>query len=121
MWWTLRRADAQPWHLAGIWNDWTDPQTGELVQSYSMITTNADNHPLFRRLHRPDRSFPVDMQDKRAVVPIEIEDLRIWLGGSIEQASELVRLPDPPTFIAGPSIAVGAPRQKSTPETLPVL
>ena len=36
VWWTLRRADGQPWHLAGIWNAWTDPVTGEVVESYSM-------------------------------------------------------------------------------------
>src|SRR5438067_1172255 len=29
-WWTLRRADGLPWYLAGIWNTWTDPGSGEV-------------------------------------------------------------------------------------------
>lgn len=103
IWWSLRRSDGQPWHLAGIWNAWTDPATGELIESYSMLTTNADQHPLLRRLHRPDSSRPLDQQDKRAVVPIEIEDIPTWLGGSIEQASKLIQLPDPSVFVAGPT------------------
>lgn len=114
VWWTLRRADGQPWHLAGLWNAWPDPSTGEVIESYTMITTNADDHPLLRRLHRPDRSRPVDMQDKRAVVPIEIGDLPAWLSGSIEQASALVRLPDPSTYEAGPSRPPAASRPQIT-------
>lgn len=113
VWWSLRRADGHPWHLAGIWNAWTDPATGEIVESYSMVTTNADDHPLLRRLHRPDLSRPLDKQDKRAVVPIEVDDLPAWLDGSIEQASALVRLPDPAAFVAGPSIPTTAIRSQA--------
>lgn len=54
IWWHMRRADGLPWMLAGIWNEWVDPETGELVPSYSMLTINCDDHPLLRRLHRPD-------------------------------------------------------------------
>lgn len=36
--------------LAGIWNEWVDPETGELVPSYSMLTINCDDHPLLRSL-----------------------------------------------------------------------
>ena len=53
MWWTLRRADGEPWHLAGIWNAWTDPTTGEVFESYSMLTQNCDGHPLLSRFHKP--------------------------------------------------------------------
>jgi putative SOS response-associated peptidase YedK len=35
--WIFRRADGLPWGLAGLWNLWADPQTGELVESYTMI------------------------------------------------------------------------------------
>ena len=91
-WWTFRRADGQPWHLAGIWNSWTDPTTGEVFESYSMLTQNCDAHPLLNRFHKPEPSLPLDQQDKRTVVPLEVSDFRTWLNGTIEQASELVRL-----------------------------
>jgi putative SOS response-associated peptidase YedK len=32
------RVDGQPWVLAGLWSEWTDPVTGELVPSYTMLT-----------------------------------------------------------------------------------
>ena len=50
----MRRADGAPWALGGIWSEWTDPASGEIVPSYSMITINCDDHPLLARLHRPD-------------------------------------------------------------------
>lgn len=74
---------------------WVDPQTGELVESYTMLIQNADAHPLMRRMHRPDAKRPAEMQDKRSVVPIEFEDVDIWLYGTVEEAKALVQLPAP--------------------------
>jgi hypothetical protein len=53
-WWRFRRADGRLWGLAGLWNTWTDKATGEIVESYTMLTLNADDHPLMRRMHKPD-------------------------------------------------------------------
>lgn len=58
IWWQLCRADGLPWMLAGIWNRWTDPATGEILPSYKMLTCNCDGHPMLARLHKPDRSCP---------------------------------------------------------------
>jgi len=93
IWWRFRRADGEPWALAGIWSEWTDPATGEVVPSYSMITQNCDQHPLLRLMHRPDPRLPEDRQDKRSVVPLEPEQWDAWLHGSVTQAGELIRLP----------------------------
>lgn len=98
--WIFRRADGLPWGLAGLWNVWADPQSGELVESYTMLTQNADAHPLMRRMHRPDPKRPPEMQDKRSVVPIELEDVDTWLHGTLEQARALVQLPATELFDA---------------------
>ncbi len=45
IWWRFTRADGNPWGLAGLWNTWTDKATGELVESYTMLTINADAPP----------------------------------------------------------------------------
>ena len=37
VWWQMSRADGLPWGLAGLWSEWTDPESGELVMSYTMI------------------------------------------------------------------------------------
>jgi putative SOS response-associated peptidase YedK len=91
--WIFKRADGLPWGLAGLWNLWADPQTGELVESYTMLTQNADTHELMRRMHRPDPKRAPELQDKRSVVPIELCDVDQWLFGTVQQAQSLVRLP----------------------------
>jgi putative SOS response-associated peptidase YedK len=91
IWWRLRRADGAPWALAGLWSQWTDPQTGELVPNFTMITCNCDGHPLLGRLHKPDPTLPPDRQDKRAVAHIDPADWSTWLHGTQAEALALVR------------------------------
>lgn len=47
-----------------------------------MLTINADSHPLISRMHKPDPRLPVDQQDKRSVIPIEMQDVDQWLAGT---------------------------------------
>jgi hypothetical protein len=74
IWWRMRRADGAPWALGGTLVGWTDPASGEIVPSFTMITINCDGHPLLGRLHKPDPQLPDDAQDKRSVVPLEPAD-----------------------------------------------
>ena len=100
VWWRFRRTDGDPWGLAGLWNDWVDPATGEVISSYTMLTLNADGHPLMGRMHKPDPKLPAHAQDKRSVVPIDPEDVEQWLFGRPEHAAALVRLSDAALFEA---------------------
>jgi putative SOS response-associated peptidase YedK len=102
-WWTFRRADGLPWHLAGIWNAWTSPDTGEVFESYSMLTQNCDAHPLLNRFHKPEPDLPSDKQDKRTVVPLEVDEFRTWLTGTNSEAAALVRLRPVELYDAGPA------------------
>lgn len=90
--WRFRRADGLPWGLAGLWNTWVDKSSGEIVESYTMLTLNADAHPLMRRMHKPDPKLGPEQQDKRSVIPIELEDVDSWLLGSLEDARRLLQL-----------------------------
>jgi putative SOS response-associated peptidase YedK len=101
-WWRFARADGAPWGLAGLWNTWTDPTTGEIFNSYTMLTMNADTHPLMRRMHKPDPDLPPDQQDKRSVVAIEAGDQEQWLRGSEAEARALIRLTPVDRIQAGP-------------------
>ncbi len=98
LWWRLARADGAPWALAGLWADWTDPASGEIVPTYSMITVNCDGHPLLGRLHKPDPKLPPDAQDKRSVVALEPADWAGWLSGPLETAQSLLRPPPAERF-----------------------
>lgn len=92
VWWRFRRADGLPWALAGLWNTWVDRVSGELHESYTMLTINADSHPLMSRMHKPDSKLPTDQQDKRSVIPIEMQDVDQWLSGTIGEAQKLLKL-----------------------------
>ncbi len=98
-WWTFARADGEPWMIAGLWNEWKNPETGEIVPSYTMVTMNADKHPLMRLMHKPERHpetkeiLPAHQQDKRSVVPLAREDWSTWLTGSSDAAMDTLQLP----------------------------
>ena len=51
--WSIHRQDGEPFTVAGIWDRWTERATGEIVVSFSMLTINADGHPIMGRFHRP--------------------------------------------------------------------
>jgi putative SOS response-associated peptidase YedK len=103
VWWRFRRSDGQPWGLAGLWNTWTDRETGEVCESYTMLTINADTHPLMSRMHKPDPKLPPDQQDKRSVIAIEAEDAGQWLEGTVVEAKALLRPPPMELILASPA------------------
>jgi len=102
VWWRFRRANGLPWGLAGLWNTWIDKQSGEVFESYTMLTVNADDHPLMSRMHKPDPKFPPDQQDKRSVVAIEQADVEQWLSGSVGEVMSLIRAPEIDLIEGGP-------------------
>jgi putative SOS response-associated peptidase YedK len=104
-WWAFRRADRLPFGLAGLWNAWLDRETGELVESYTMLTINADAHPLMNRMHKPDPRLGPDQQDKRSVVVVEAADWDRWLAGGKPQAMALLKLAPVEVFDHGPEDA----------------
>lgn len=102
IWWRFRRPDGDPWGLAGLWNVWTDKTTGEMHESYTMLTINADAHPLMSRMHKPDPKVGPTEQDKRSVIPLDPLDYDQWLSGTVQDAKGLLRL-------AGAHVFDGAP------------
>lgn len=102
--WRFERRDGAPWGLAGLWNTWVDKTTGEIHESYTMLTLNADAHPLMQRMHKPDPKLAAHAQDKRSVVPIELADASRWLYGTQAEAQGLIRLTDAQAFHAGPQV-----------------
>jgi len=81
----ITRADGQALGIAGIWQPWKTPK-GTWTVSFAMLTINADTHPIFRELHKPDPKVPVDRQDKRMVVILPEESYVPWLDASVEQS-----------------------------------
>jgi hypothetical protein len=66
-----------------------------MVESYTMLTVNADAHPIMSRMHKPDPSYPPDGQDKRSVVAIQDSHTNGWLLGAANDVLGLICPPGP--------------------------
>ena len=86
----ITRADGATLGVAGLWQPWLSPER-EWVNSFTMLTINADTHPIFRELHRPDPKRPPEMQDKRMVVILNEDAYEGWLDAPLERSTEFLR------------------------------
>ena len=103
----ITRADGAPIGVAGLWSPWKDPVTGAWQGSFTMLTINADTHPIFRELQRPDKKRPPEMQDKRMVVMLNEDSYAAWLDAPVEKSREF--------FVQYPAeklIAIGEPAKQ---------
>lgn len=71
--WRVGRPDGEPLLVAALHEQWINPQTQEATHSFSLLTRNADAHPLLMRMHRPG-------EEKRQVCTVPHQDARDWLG-----------------------------------------
>ena len=78
----VSRADGEPMGIAGIWSAWRSP-TG-WVESYTMLTVNADDHAVFKLLHKPQ-------DEKRMVVILNPDSYETWLKGTQSDIKPLIR------------------------------
>lgn len=85
--WRIERADGGLLWVAGIWDQRVRDE-GPARWSFSMLTVNADGHPVMGRFHRPG-------EEKRSVVMLDEAQLDPWLEGPDEAsiADFLVRPP----------------------------
>ena len=62
---------------------WKTPK-GEILRSYTMLTINADTHPLMNQFHKP-------ADEKRMVVILQEGQYDDWLHTPMNQAREFLR------------------------------
>lgn len=94
--WSIHRRDAAPFAVAAIWDSWADHASGEQVESFSMLTINADAHPVMGRFHRPG-------DERRSLVVVPPSSWAAWLGATQATAKELLREMPAAEFTAEPS------------------
>jgi putative SOS response-associated peptidase YedK len=90
--WRIERADREPMLLAGIWERWTpreasgtnDQPDAEPVNSFAMLTINADQHELMRHFHAP-------ADEKRMVVVLDENEIESWLNATPKDAPAFFR------------------------------
>lgn len=81
--WRIGSAQQTPLLIAGLWDLWHAPD-GHPVLSFTMLTRNADDHPVMRRFHPAD-------DEKRSVILLEPGTLDSWLGANAATALEFMR------------------------------
>ncbi len=88
----ISRKDGEPLSLAGLWNEWTDKATGEVQNTFAIVTTEAN--PMMEIIHNNPRAKGPRMP---VILPEELEDK--WLAGYddelIKQAVEGLIKPFP--------------------------
>lgn len=77
--WRIALASQEPFGIASIWDTWTNPATGELVTSFSMLTVNADHHPVMKQFHKPG-------DEKRTPVILRPDQFEAWLSADTTNA-----------------------------------
>jgi putative SOS response-associated peptidase YedK len=75
--------DNKPLGIAGLWSAWQSPK-GEIIHSFTMLTINADAHPLMRQFHKPT-------DEKRMVVILHDDQHDDWLNASMSESIEFLR------------------------------
>ena len=118
--WAIYQEGYVPFGIAGIYTQWRDFKTGREVYSFSMLTVNADDHPLLKRFHKPE-------DEKRMVVILHPSDYAQWLACPVEEAKRFLKLwtgpllaeplPLPPRAPKASSVRTAKPRKPEPPET----
>ncbi len=76
------RSDGEPMMIAGLWDRWRDA-AGQIQESYTILTINADQHPLLRDYHRPG-------DEKRMVVILPEGAYEAWLDIDPEESTAVL-------------------------------
>ncbi|MGO4280668.1 SOS response-associated peptidase family protein [Cupriavidus sp. RAF20_2] len=105
--WKLWLPDAPGFGIAGLWRAWPDD-----TLSFTMLTVNADAHPLLSRMHRPGT-------EKRSVVIVPETEWDDWLRcRDPEVARTFLRL-YPSERMAGAPAPMPPAASKAAPDATP--
>lgn len=79
----IARADGHPMGIAGLWSEWRNP-LGERIHSFTMLTINADAHPVMRQFHKPG-------DEKRMIVILPESEYDAWLQAPAADSRDFLR------------------------------
>ena len=94
--WRIAQANREPFALAALWERWTDPRTQHTSVSFSLLTVNADAHPVMRQFHPAD-------DEKRTPVVVAPGHFNAWLGAQPHEAAAWLQQHAMPALEASPA------------------
>jgi len=93
----ITQADGQPLGMAGLWSSWKSSQ-GAVIHSYTLLTLNADAHPLMKQFHKP-------AHEKRMLVILPPHAYQDWLSAPAAETLRFMQLYPADRLIAPPEPA----------------
>ncbi|HYD58989.1 MAG TPA: SOS response-associated peptidase family protein [Noviherbaspirillum sp.] len=94
--WEIADADGGPLGIAGIWDHKQEGPNGLPLLSFSMLTINADGHPLMQRFHKPD-------DEKRMLVILRPDQYDEWLHVPVNDAPNFFERYPAERLVANPA------------------
>lgn len=110
--WKIGQPGDVPMGIAGIYEAWKNPATGQDMFSFAMLTVNADGHPIMQRFHKPD-------DEKRMVVILDPRDYDAWLGCPVAEAPRFFQRWTGPLDTVAVPLPPRAPRTHSGKVVIP--
>ncbi|MCG8696582.1 MAG: SOS response-associated peptidase [Bacteroidales bacterium] len=90
----IRRKDKNPMTVAGLWEEWLDKETGELVTTFTVVTTKANE--MMAKIHNSPKisepRMPLILEEKMAndwLTIIENEDDKKKINSLIQPQSNI--------------------------------
>ena len=80
------RKDGEPVTIAGLWSEWLDKESGEILKTFTLVTTKANT--LMTKLHNNPK-----LKEARMPVILDQENEEIWL--SKAEKNEIAKLIKP--------------------------
>lgn len=69
----ISRPDHEAFAFAGLWSSWTDKSTGEIINTYTILTTEAKG--LMREIHNSKKRMPVILSQEEEFGWLKGEEL----------------------------------------------
>ena len=91
--WKIELAAKEPFGIASLWETWTDPNSGQVVTSFTILTVNADEHPVMKQFHRLG-------DEKRTPVVLSTSQFDQWLSADETQAMAMMKWDNMPQLLA---------------------
>lgn len=80
----IQNKNREPITLGGLWEEWVNKDTGEIIKSFTIVTTKANE--LMTKIHNnpklPEARMPLILND---------EEIETWLGNDIDKVKSLLR------------------------------
>jgi putative SOS response-associated peptidase YedK len=102
--WRIAHATQRVFGIAGLWEWRPAGPDGQPLLSFTMLTINADHHPLMNRFHKPG-------EEKRMVIMLDPLQYQGWLQGELAADPQLYQPYPADQLVAAPDPA--APRGKA--------